>query len=87
MLVTLIFTAYSDSEKETFLTCCDGFLIHFGGSNVSFFAVALDSCLDRSCIELGTIEAIVKTASKAKFFIEFHSRCLEGAFSSPFSTL
>ncbi|XP_053362074.1 inositol polyphosphate phosphatase-like 1b [Clarias gariepinus] len=36
-----------------------------------------DSSLDRSWIELGTVEAIVKTASKAKFFIEFHSRCLE----------
>ncbi|KAK3535747.1 hypothetical protein QTP70_021047 [Hemibagrus guttatus] len=36
-----------------------------------------DSCSDRSWIELGSVEAIVKTASKAKFFIEFHSRCLE----------
>ncbi|XP_030622256.1 inositol polyphosphate phosphatase-like 1b [Chanos chanos] len=36
------------------------------------------SCgLDRAWIELETIEAIVKTSSKAKFFIEFHSRCLE----------
>uniref|UniRef100_A0A8C1T8E4 phosphatidylinositol-3,4,5-trisphosphate 5-phosphatase n=1 Tax=Cyprinus carpio TaxID=7962 RepID=A0A8C1T8E4_CYPCA len=31
----------------------------------------------RASIELEAIEAIVKTASKAKFFIEFHSRCLE----------
>ncbi|XP_046706213.1 inositol polyphosphate phosphatase-like 1b isoform X3 [Silurus meridionalis] len=38
-----------------------------------------DSCLDRTWIELGTVEAIVRTASKAKFFIEFHSRCLEEA--------
>ncbi|KAK2838760.1 hypothetical protein Q7C36_013574 [Tachysurus vachellii] len=36
-----------------------------------------DSCSDRAWIELGSVEAIVKTASKAKFFIEFHSRCLE----------
>ncbi|XP_072520366.1 inositol polyphosphate phosphatase-like 1b isoform X2 [Salminus brasiliensis] len=35
-----------------------------------------DSCSDRAWIELETVEAIVKTASKAKFFIEFHSRCL-----------
>ncbi|KAK1804041.1 hypothetical protein P4O66_020085 [Electrophorus voltai] len=34
---------------------------------------------DRAWIELETVEAIVKTASKARFFIEFHSRCLEGA--------
>ncbi|XP_035388191.1 inositol polyphosphate phosphatase-like 1b isoform X2 [Electrophorus electricus] len=32
---------------------------------------------DRAWIELETVEAIVKTASKARFFIEFHSRCLE----------
>uniref|UniRef100_A0A671QZX4 phosphatidylinositol-3,4,5-trisphosphate 5-phosphatase n=1 Tax=Sinocyclocheilus anshuiensis TaxID=1608454 RepID=A0A671QZX4_9TELE len=31
----------------------------------------------RASIELEAIEAIVKTASKAKFFIEFHSRYLE----------
>uniref|UniRef100_A0AAQ5X044 phosphatidylinositol-3,4,5-trisphosphate 5-phosphatase n=1 Tax=Amphiprion ocellaris TaxID=80972 RepID=A0AAQ5X044_AMPOC len=31
----------------------------------------------RAWIELEGIEAIVKTASKAKFFIEFHSSCLE----------
>ncbi|TSQ81008.1 Phosphatidylinositol 3,4,5-trisphosphate 5-phosphatase 2B [Bagarius yarrelli] len=36
-----------------------------------------DSCLDRSWIEICTVDAIVKTASKAKFFIEFHSLCLE----------
>ncbi|XP_076877274.1 inositol polyphosphate phosphatase-like 1b isoform X2 [Brachyhypopomus gauderio] len=32
---------------------------------------------DRSWIELETIEAIVKTASRTRFFIELHSRCLE----------
>ena len=32
----------------------------------------------RAWIELEGMEAIVKTASKAKFFIEFHSSCLEG---------
>uniref|UniRef100_A0A671M8E8 phosphatidylinositol-3,4,5-trisphosphate 5-phosphatase n=1 Tax=Sinocyclocheilus anshuiensis TaxID=1608454 RepID=A0A671M8E8_9TELE len=31
----------------------------------------------RASIELEATEVIVKTASKAKFFIEFHSRCLE----------
>uniref|UniRef100_A0A8B9LKL8 phosphatidylinositol-3,4,5-trisphosphate 5-phosphatase n=1 Tax=Astyanax mexicanus TaxID=7994 RepID=A0A8B9LKL8_ASTMX len=35
-----------------------------------------DSCSDRAWIELESVEAIVKTSSKAKFFIEFHSRCL-----------
>ncbi|XP_041846463.1 inositol polyphosphate phosphatase-like 1b isoform X2 [Melanotaenia boesemani] len=33
--------------------------------------------VERAWIELEGIEAIVKTASKAKFFIEFHSSCLE----------
>uniref|UniRef100_H3DHF3 phosphatidylinositol-3,4,5-trisphosphate 5-phosphatase n=1 Tax=Tetraodon nigroviridis TaxID=99883 RepID=H3DHF3_TETNG len=33
--------------------------------------------IERAWIELEGIEAIVKTASKAKFFIEFHSCCLE----------
>ena len=34
--------------------------------------------MEKAWIELEGIEAIVKTASKAKFFIEFHSSCLEG---------
>ncbi|KAK2848965.1 hypothetical protein Q5P01_008799 [Channa striata] len=33
--------------------------------------------MEKAWIELEGIEAIVKTASKAKFFIEFHSPCLE----------
>uniref|UniRef100_A0AAQ5Y2L1 phosphatidylinositol-3,4,5-trisphosphate 5-phosphatase n=1 Tax=Amphiprion ocellaris TaxID=80972 RepID=A0AAQ5Y2L1_AMPOC len=36
-----------------------------------------NSSTERAWIELEGIEAIVKTASKAKFFIEFHSSCLE----------
>ncbi|KAK9518239.1 hypothetical protein VZT92_023551 [Zoarces viviparus] len=35
------------------------------------------SSMEKAWIELEGIEAIVKTASKAKFFIEFHSSCLE----------
>lgn len=38
----------------------------------------LNPSMERAWIELEGIEAIVKTASKAKFFIEFHSCCLEG---------
>ncbi|XP_035525435.1 inositol polyphosphate phosphatase-like 1b [Morone saxatilis] len=37
----------------------------------------LNSSMEKAWIELEGIEAIVKTASKAKFFIEFHSSCLE----------
>ncbi|XP_068596310.1 inositol polyphosphate phosphatase-like 1b [Brachionichthys hirsutus] len=37
----------------------------------------LSSSVEKAWIELEGIEAIVKTASKAKFFIEFHSSCLE----------
>uniref|UniRef100_UPI0037E85721 inositol polyphosphate phosphatase-like 1b n=1 Tax=Semicossyphus pulcher TaxID=241346 RepID=UPI0037E85721 len=36
-----------------------------------------NSSVEKAWIELEGIEAIVKTASKAKFFIEFHSTCLE----------
>ncbi|XP_042273976.1 inositol polyphosphate phosphatase-like 1b isoform X2 [Thunnus maccoyii] len=36
-----------------------------------------NSGVERAWIELEGIEAIVKTASKAKFFIEFYSSCLE----------
>lgn len=36
-----------------------------------------ESGSERASIELEAIEAIVKTSSKAKFFIEFHSRCQE----------
>ncbi|XP_028272722.1 inositol polyphosphate phosphatase-like 1b isoform X2 [Parambassis ranga] len=36
-----------------------------------------NSSMERAWIELEGMEAIVKTASKAKFFIEFHSSCLE----------
>ncbi|XP_041653088.1 inositol polyphosphate phosphatase-like 1b [Cheilinus undulatus] len=36
-----------------------------------------NSSVEKAWIELEGIEAIVKTASKAKFFIEFHSMCLE----------
>ncbi|XP_034399633.1 inositol polyphosphate phosphatase-like 1b [Cyclopterus lumpus] len=35
------------------------------------------SSMEKAWIELEGIEAIVKTASKAKFFIEFNSSCLE----------
>lgn len=38
----------------------------------------LNSSMEKAWIELEGIEAIVKTASKAKFFIEFYSSCLEG---------
>lgn len=43
----------------------------------------LSASMERAWIELEGIEAIVKTASKAKFFIEFHSSCLEGICSHP----
>ncbi|XP_056456273.1 inositol polyphosphate phosphatase-like 1b isoform X1 [Gadus chalcogrammus] len=35
------------------------------------------SSTERARIELERLEAIVKTASKSKFFVEFHSACLE----------
>lgn len=41
----------------------------------------VNSSVERAWIELEEIDTIVKTASKAKFFIEFHSSCLEGVLS------
>uniref|UniRef100_A0A3Q2PP66 phosphatidylinositol-3,4,5-trisphosphate 5-phosphatase n=1 Tax=Fundulus heteroclitus TaxID=8078 RepID=A0A3Q2PP66_FUNHE len=41
------------------------------------FEVGVTSHVERAWIEVEEIDTIVKTASKAKFFIEFHSSCLE----------
>lgn len=38
----------------------------------------LSKTADQAYIEFESIEAIVKTASRTKFFIEFYSTCLEG---------
>lgn len=51
----------------------------YANSPVVYFCGAdVNRSVERAWIELEGIEAIVKTASKAKFFIEFHSSCLEG---------
>lgn len=42
------------------------------------FSAGLPKCLEQAYIEFESIEAIVKTASRTKFFIEFYSTCLEG---------
>lgn len=39
--------------------------------------------IEKAWIELEGIEAILKTSSKAKFFIELHSTCLEGVSLVP----
>lgn len=38
----------------------------------------LSKSSDQAYIEFESVEAIVKTASRTKFFIEFYSACLEG---------
>lgn len=43
----------------------------------------LPKCSEQAYIEFESIEAIVKTASRTKFFIEFYSTCLEGEKSFP----
>ncbi|XP_056130218.1 inositol polyphosphate phosphatase-like 1b [Lampris incognitus] len=48
-----------------------------GVTSQFIFKTDSNSSLERARIELEGIEAIVKTASKAKFFIEFHSSCIE----------
>lgn len=42
------------------------------------FSSGLSKTSDQAYIEFESIEAIVKTASRTKFFIEFYSTCLEG---------
>lgn len=43
----------------------------------------LSKTSDQAYIEFESIEAIVKTASRTKFFIEFYSTCLEGQRRGP----
>lgn len=43
----------------------------------------LSKTSDQAYIEFESIEAIVKTASRTKFFIEFYSTCLEGQRQRP----
>lgn len=42
------------------------------------FQLGLPKSSEQAYIEFESIEAIVKTASRTKFFIEFYSTCLEG---------
>lgn len=53
-------------------------LSYANGPVVYLCGTDVNRSIERAWIELEGIEAIVKTASKAKFFIEFHSCCLEG---------
>lgn len=41
-------------------------------------SAGLPKSSEQAYIEFESIEAIVKTASRTKFFIEFYSTCLEG---------
>lgn len=46
--------------------------------HIPSFSAGLPKCSEQAYIEFESIEAIVKTASRTKFFIEFYSTCLEG---------
>lgn len=48
------------------------------------FCVGLPKSSEQAYIEFESIEAIVKTASRTKFFIEFYSTCLEGEMNMAF---
>uniref|UniRef100_A0A3B3UK49 phosphatidylinositol-3,4,5-trisphosphate 5-phosphatase n=1 Tax=Poecilia latipinna TaxID=48699 RepID=A0A3B3UK49_9TELE len=71
------------SYPETHITCtaygCTDDIFTSDHSPVfATFQVGVTSPCSRSAfIELEEIDTIVKTASKSKFFIEFHSSCLE----------
>ncbi|XP_041930599.1 inositol polyphosphate phosphatase-like 1b isoform X1 [Alosa sapidissima] len=47
------------------------------GLTSPFFRADSNPSVEKAWIEVESVEAIVKTASKAKFFIEFQSLCLE----------
>lgn len=49
-----------------------------GGPHGSPVPAGLSKSSEQAYIEFESIEAIVKTASRTKFFIEFYSTCLEG---------
>lgn len=61
---TQIFPSLSSPPPSSPLTTC--------------FCVGLPKSSEQAYIEFESIEAIVKTASRTKFFIEFYSTCLEG---------
>lgn len=48
------------------------------GPDTSPLPGGLSKSTEQAYIEFESIEAIVKTASRTKFFIEFYSTCLEG---------
>lgn len=50
-----------------------------------FSSAGLPKSSEQAYIEFESIEAIVKTASRTKFFIEFYSTCLEGESKVPAS--
>ena len=52
----------------------------------SLLPAGLSKSSDQAYIEFESVEAIVKTASRTKFFIEFYSTCLEGGWPEGFLT-
>ncbi|XP_045887593.1 inositol polyphosphate phosphatase-like 1b [Micropterus dolomieu] len=62
---------FTSDHSPVFATFQVGVTSQFGSKT------DLHSSMERAWIELEGIETIVKTASKAKFFIEFHASCLE----------
>lgn len=50
----------------------------WGDSNTLPLCGGLSKSSEQAYIEFESIEAIVKTSSRTKFFIEFYSTCLEG---------
>lgn len=74
----------SAEERTDETTYLFHFFLHFPYSYSSMLNVLTNSCLglpkssEQAYIEFESIEAIVKTASRTKFFIEFYSTCLEG---------
>lgn len=67
-LYVLIITTHSDIYPPPFPP--------FSASTC--LCLGLPKSSEQAYIEFESIEAIVKTASRTKFFIEFYSTCLEG---------
>lgn len=56
--------------------------VSLGLTPLSVSLLGLPKSSEQAYIEFENIEAIVKTASRTKFFIEFYSTCLEGKIIS-----
>lgn len=71
-------TKLGNEQKQSGKTDCRLLLIPHPPPPATCVCIGLPKSSEQAYIEFESIEAIVKTASRTKFFIEFYSTCLEG---------